>query len=71
MRRCYNPIFQYCKGATAAWNCAGIAARMAVPRSPTPVRELKSNEPLLLAWANPSSTCGGTPAADPRFRVLA
>ena len=50
-------------GWTAAWNCGGMAARMAAPRSPTPVSELKSNEPLLLAWVNPSMTCCGTPAA--------
>ena len=36
---------------------------MAAPRSPTPVSELKSNEPLLLAWVNPLMTCCGTPAA--------
>ena len=32
-----------------AWNCGGIAARIAAPMSPTPVSELKSNEPLPLA----------------------
>ena len=48
-------------GSTAAWNCGGTAARIAAPRSPTPVSELKSNAPLALACPKPAMTCCGTP----------
>ena len=39
------------------------AARRSAPRSPTPVSWPRSNA-AALAWRNPSTTCGGTPAAD-------
>ena len=49
-------------GPITAWNCGGTAARIAAPRSPTPVSGLRSKPPLAVAWPKPAMIGWGTPA---------
>ena len=50
-------------GSTAPRNTSGMPARMAVPRSPTPVSWLKSMAPVAVACPKPATTGAGTSAA--------